>query len=94
MAESSEKPSIGDFLSGLVQDTAKLNDYLDPKKQKKVLQDSGLTQSDQDLLAEGDPKKIMAEVHKEYGKKDVLFLPLAVQHVTAPQNILAPPDGE
>jgi ribosomal protein L16/L10AE len=87
-----EKKLMGEFLSQL-DSTDKLKAYVeDPEK---AMTDFGLDDAQRKTLTSNNLDKIRHAIHKEYAKaEDVWLLPFPVQHIMAPQNILAPPPDE
>jgi hypothetical protein len=70
---------IGEFLADLTEDPSLLKEYA--RDQKGVLERSGLTKQQQDVLLTNDLKKIRNAIRDEYKKADLIVVPLPVQHV-------------
>lgn len=87
-----EKKLMGEFLSEL-KSADKLKAYVE--NPEKAMTDFGLDEAQRKTLLSNDLNKIRHEIHKEYEKaKDVRLLPIPLQHIMAPQNILASPPKE
>jgi hypothetical protein len=67
----SSEPKIGDFLVRLSVDGELLERYLDPDTQAQVLDESGLTAEQQEILRSEDGVKILAALQEEYPDRDV-----------------------
>ena len=70
---------IGEFLADLTEDPSLLKEYA--RDQKGVLERSGLTKQQQEVLLTNDLKKIRNAIRDEYKKADLIVVPLPVQHV-------------
>jgi hypothetical protein len=79
---------IGEFLSELAEDQELLNAYLD--NQRATLDKSGLSAEQRDVLLSNDLARIREAIREEYAKAQVLVFPIPLQHILAPQNVIAP----
>jgi hypothetical protein len=70
---------IGEFLADLTEDPSLLKEY--GRDQKGVLERSGLTKKQQDVLLTNELKPIRDAIRDEYKKADLIVVPLPVQHV-------------
>ena len=87
-----EKKLMGEFLSQL-DSAEKLKAYVEEPEQ--AMKAFGLDDHQRKTLTSNNLDKIRHEIQKEYAKaEDVRLLPFALQHIMAPQNILAPPPDE
>jgi hypothetical protein len=84
---------MGEFLSELAENALKLSAYLE--KPDEVMERSGLTEDQREILRSDDLARIRDAIREEYASAAVLLFPFPVQHISAPQNVIAtPPDDE